>query len=88
VPQPIKKVNNSSDHEVIVPVQAHTDRMMDTVSIKACATNMMRRRSILSANAPASSDNSTTGIVIEAWTSATKSAESAIDVIIQDAPTA
>ena len=56
--------------------------------MKPCAASMTRRRSKLSAIAPPSSAKSMTGSVVEACTSATMSAESAIEVISQAAPTA
>ena len=56
--------------------------------MKPCAISMTRRRSKLSAIAPAASENSMIGSVVEACTSATMLAEAAIVVIIQAAPTA
>src|SRR5882724_5939234 len=50
--------------------------------------SIRRRRSQMSAVAPAGSDSSMMGKVVEAWTRATMSAEGAIDVIIQEARTA
>src|SRR5262245_5387621 len=48
---------------------------------------MTLRRSRLSAMAPEISDSSIVGSVIDAWTSATISADCAIEIIIHDAPT-
>ena len=86
-PQPIRKVNSSSSHGVISPAQAHAARATETASMKNCVPSITTRRSRLSAIAPATSDSSMTGSAIEACTSATMSAECAIEIIIQDAPT-
>ena len=48
---------------------------------------MTLRRSRLSAIAPATSDNNIVGSVTDACTSATMSADCAIEIIIHDAPT-
>ena len=56
--------------------------------MKNCAVSMTRRRSKLSAIAPAASENSMIGSVVEACTSATMSADEEIEAIIQAAPTA
>src|SRR5688572_11857661 len=55
--------------------------------MKHCATSITERRLKLSASAPDTSENSMIGRVVEAWTSATRSAEVEIEVIIQAAPT-
>ena len=86
-PQPIRKVNSSSSHGVIEPGPG-TDREDDgDVSMKNCVPSITRRRSRLSASAPATSDSSMTGSAIEACTSATMSADCAIEIINQEAPT-
>src|SRR5687767_10539314 len=86
-PQPIRNVNSSNNHGVITPLHAQIDSAIETHSMKSCAPNMTLRRSRLSAIAPATSDSNKIGKVTEACTSATMSADSAIDVIIQEAPT-
>ena len=86
-PQPMRKVNMSSSHGVIRPVHAHTASPIETANMKLCAPSITLRRSRLSAIAPAMSDNSMIGNVTDACTSATMSADLAIDVIIQAAPT-
>lgn len=58
-----------------------------TTNISACAMIITRRRSQMSAVAPAGSDNNMMGSVVEACTSATMSALGAIEVISHDAPT-
>ena len=55
--------------------------------MKIWATTMTLRRSMLSAIAPATSENSMMGSAVEACTSATMSGDGAIESIIQDAPT-
>src|SRR5690349_1643846 len=55
--------------------------------MKACAVSSTRRRSKLSATAPAASEKIMTGSVVEACTRATRSADPVIDVISQAAPT-
>jgi hypothetical protein len=59
----------------------------DTASMKIWAQIITRRRLKLSAMAPPMSASSTKGSVAEAWTSATRSTASAIEVISQAAPT-
>ena len=60
----------------------------DTASMKSCAISITRRRSKLSAMAPEASEKIMTGSAIDACTSATMSAEAAIEVISHAAPTA
>src|SRR3546814_943175 len=48
---------------------------------------MMRRRSRLSATAPAHKDKNTIGRAVDDWTSAISWGESVSDAIIQEAPT-
>ena len=55
--------------------------------MKICAPSITLRRSRLSAIAPATSDSSMIGSVTDACTSATMSADGAIEIIIHDAPT-
>src|SRR5690606_7764324 len=86
-PQPIRKVNSNSSHGVITPDHAHTASTTDTTSMNSCAPSMIRRRSKLSAIAPATSENSITGSATEPCTRATMSSERAIEIISQDAPT-
>ena len=86
-PHPIRKVKSSSSHGVISPSQAHADSATDTTTMKICAPIITIRRSRLSAIAPATSDSNTIGSEIDACTSATMSADGAIEVIIQEAPT-
>src|SRR5690349_20651628 len=55
--------------------------------MKAWAVSSTRRRSKLSATAPAASEKIITGSVVEPWTRATRSADPVIEVISQAAPT-
>src|SRR4051794_10110219 len=55
--------------------------------MKPCAVSSTRRRSKLSATAPAASEKIMTGSVVEACTRATRSADPVIEVISQAAPT-
>jgi hypothetical protein len=65
----------------------HTVKAIDTPSRKSCEASMSLRRSKLSAMAPAISENSMIGSVVEACTRAMKSADAPIEVISQAAPT-
>ena len=86
-PHPIRNVNVSSSHGVIAPNQVQSASTADTTSRNVCARIIRRRRSKLSAMAPATRASSTIGSAVEACTSATMSAERAIEVIIHAAPT-
>jgi hypothetical protein len=86
-PQPSRNVNSSNSHGLRMPAHAHTASATDTSSMNPCAASMTRRRSRLSAIAPATSDSSMTGNATEACTSATMSGDAAIESINQDAPT-
>src|SRR5690606_31496472 len=86
-PQPIRKVKASSSHGVMTPAQAQAASATDTSSMNTWAPSMILRRSKLSAIAPATSENSMTGSATDACTSATMSADCAIEVISQAAPT-
>ena len=88
VPQPIRKVKPSSVQGVSAPNQAASVSATETASMKTWATSMTRRRLKLSAIAPAASEKTMIGSVVEACTSATMLAEVVIEVIIQAAPTA
>src|SRR5690606_25350279 len=59
----------------------------DTTIMRLCALSMMLRRWKLSARAPLTSENSMTGSVVDACTSATMLLESLRDVMSQPAPT-
>ena len=87
VPQPIRKVKPSSAHGLSSPNQAARASPTETASMKNWAVSMTPRRGKLSATAPAASEKIMIGSVVDAWTSATMSAESVSVVIIHAAPT-
>src|SRR5690606_10298709 len=76
----------SSTHGVIQPIQVMAASPAETSSMKVWAASMILRRSTVSARAPAASDSSMIGRVIDACTRATICAE-AMEVIIHAAPT-
>ncbi len=86
-PQPIRKVKVSSSQGDIQPTQVNNASASDTISMNACAASMILRRSCPSASAPPTSDHSRMGSAMAVWTSATMSAELAMEVISQAAPT-
>ena len=88
VPQPIRKVNPSSVQGVSTPNHATAVSATETASMKSCATSITRRRLKLSATAPAASENTMIGSVVDACTSATMLADVVIEVISHAAPTA
>src|SRR3546814_8202251 len=76
VPQPTRKVKASSSQGVSHPLNAYIVSAIDTASINSCADSMMRRRSRLSATAPAHKDKNTIGRAVDDWTSAISWGES------------
>ena len=87
VAQPIRKVKPSSVQGVSAPSQATSARAVDTSSMNSWQAIITLRRSRLSATAPAQSENSMIGSVVDAGTSATSTGEADSEVIIQAAPT-
>ena len=87
VPQPIRNVKVRRSQGPIRSNQAMTASRVETANMKPCAISRIRRRSQLSEIAPATSENSMTGSVVEACTRATMSGEAAIVVISQEAAT-
>ena len=87
-PQPMRKVNPSSCHGPSSPSQAVRARPQLIRNMKSCAPSITVRRGKPSATAPATSDSSITGSVVDVCTSATMSAVTAMEVIAQAAPTA
>jgi len=86
-PQPIRKVKTRSSQGVISPSQVAIASAVEVASMNPCAISMTLRRSKLSDSAPAVSENSITGSVLEACTSATMFADGEIEAIIHEAPT-
>src|SRR5690606_29315864 len=87
VPHPMRNVKSNKNHGVMSPAQAQIASATDTISMKAWELIMTIRLSTLSAIAPANTENSMTGSVMEAWTSATMLADGLMEVISQEAPT-
>jgi len=86
-PQPMRKVSARRSHGVSHPAQATTASATETANMKACARSMIRRRSRLSASAPATSAKTMIGRVFDDCTSATIEWLSVISPIAQAAPT-
>jgi len=86
-PQPMRKVNVNNNHGEIIPNHTVIASDADISSMNTCAASITRRRSRLSATAPATNDNNRIGSATDACTSATVSAVGAIDNINHDAPT-
>ncbi len=87
MPQPIRNVKPSSSHGVSQPSRAKIDKVADAAIMNICAASITRRRSRLSAMAPATSANNMIGNVTEAETSAISWAEAPSAIIIHAAPT-
>ena len=87
VAQPTRKVKASSDQGVSKSIQANNAKRAETNSIDSWQASMTRRRSRLSATAPAQRESSMIGKVVDAGTSATSMGEPDSDVIIHAAPT-
>ena len=88
MPQPIRKVKESSSQGDKRPSSASTVSTIETTNMKPCATSMTLRRSKLSAKTPAISEKTMIGNVTEVWTRATMLSDDVSSVIIHAAPTA
>ena len=88
VPAPIRKVRPSRVNGVTWPNAESRVRTALTASIMHCADSITRRRSNVSAAAPAKRARSRIGMVVDDCTRATIWAESVSNVINQAAPTA
>jgi hypothetical protein len=86
-PQPTRKVSSSSSAGVTLPVSATTARAAEAASVSHCEASMSRRRSRVSARAPASSDRKKNGRLAAVCTSATWLADGAMVAISHEAPT-
>ena len=86
-PMPSKKVSESKRPGVIKPINAIAPIAAATMTIQACITNNNRRRSTMSASAPAGNAANTTGKLPAVSTRATSSGESVNEVISQLSPT-
>src|SRR6266404_2195195 len=87
VPMPRRKVSKSRRAGVICPVNASTPIVPAATTIQICMTSSRRRRSTISARAPAGRANSTTARLPAVSTSATSTGEVVNDVINHDSPT-
>src|SRR3954466_8698165 len=87
MPQPTTKQNASRVFGVTMPNQASTDSEVAPTSEIDSETSATIRRSYMSAMAPAGIEISMIGSISAVCTSATLSAEAAICVIAQAAPT-
>src|SRR5437868_936393 len=86
-PNPSKNVKNRSTQGPTKPVSVKIPRMPDANTIHPCAINNNRRRSIMSASAPAGRMTRKTGTVAAACTRLTISGDIVSCVISQPAPT-
>src|SRR6266436_5239359 len=87
VPMPRRKVRESRRAGVIWPVNARTPIAPAATTIQICMTSSRRRRSTMSASAPAGRAISTTGKLPNVSTSATSTGEGVNEVINHDSPT-
>src|SRR6266581_2392436 len=87
MPQPTTKQNPSRISGVTMPSQVSTDNAVAPVSAIESETRATIRRSYMSATAPAGIEISMIGSINAVCTSATLSADEAICVIAQAAPT-
>src|SRR6266478_8055448 len=87
VPMPRRKVSESRRAGVIWPINARTPIAPAATTIQICMTSSRRRRSTMSASAPAGRARSTTGRLPAVSTSATSTGEGVNEVINHDSPT-
>src|SRR5258706_2505322 len=86
-PIPSRKVSQSKRPGVIWPINARMPIAPAAMNIQICITSSQRRRSTMSASAPAGRATSTTGRLPAVSTSATRIGEGVNEVINQDSPT-
>src|SRR6266496_1655824 len=86
-PMPSRKVRESKRPGVIKPIKATAPIATATMPIHACMNSNKRRRSTMSANAPAGRAANTTGRLPAVSTRATSRGESVNEVISQLSPT-
>jgi hypothetical protein len=84
-PRLSKKVNSSSDHAPIQPVMVNTLRMMAATSIQPAQKSSSRRRSRMSAVAPAGKPSSSTGKLAAVCIRAMSNGE-AVSAVISQVP--
>lgn len=81
VPMPRAKVNNNNSGAVVKPASVKPPNSVAVVIIQIWMTIKYRRRSTMSASAPAGTASRNTGAVVAACTSATISGVGASEVI-------
>ncbi|MNT03726.1 hypothetical protein D3C72_1382740 [compost metagenome] len=86
-PRPSAKVTPSSSQGVAKPASVSAARAPAATSIQVWVTRSNRRRSMMSASAPAGSARRNVGRLVAVWTSATITGEMDSVVIIQETPT-
>src|SRR5947209_1689014 len=86
-PTPRRKVSDSRRAGVIWPINARMPIAPAATNIQICMTRSKRRRSTISASAPAGNATSTTGRLPAVSTSATRTGEVVNEVINHDSPT-
>src|SRR5438477_3188366 len=86
-PTPSRKVSVSKRPGVIWPINARIPMAPAALNIQTCITNNRRRRSTMSARAPAGNATRTTGRLPAVSTSATRTGEGVNEVINHDSPT-
>src|SRR5882672_6642603 len=87
VPMPSRKVSESKRVGVIWPINARAPIAPAATTIQPCMNSSKRRRSTMSASAPAGRATSTTGKAPAVSTSATSIGEGVNEVINHDSPT-
>ena len=86
-PRPSRKVKLNSTQGEAAPRRVRAARSPAATIIQAWVTSKSRRRSMMSARAPAGSDNRNMGKMLAACTRATIAGEVESDVMSQAAPT-
>src|SRR6266850_248477 len=86
-PTPRRKVSESKRPGVIWPINARMPIAPAATNIQTCIANNKRRRSTMSARAPAGNATRTTGRLPAVSTSATRTGEGVNEVINHDSPT-
>ena len=86
-PRPSRNVNSNSTHGPTQLVSVRMPRVAEATTIQPCVTSRNRRRSTMSARAPAGRITRNTGNAAAACTSPTMNGFMVICVISQPAPT-
>src|SRR5262245_20178624 len=86
-PTPIANVNANKTQEVDIPASVKTPSKQAASSIHPWVKRSRRRRSTMSARAPAGSESKKAGKLVADWINATISGEAETELISQAAPT-